>query len=90
MKRANIIEKESSMWNRLEGFLNATKQDTLAELKKQDLFVEACKVKGFVYRLVNFQREGEAFNLEVGLKNGKITIYELSKLLTVTPLRRAI
>ena len=66
------------LWRKLQGHLNATKESTLNALKERGVFVECCEERGFVYQLALSAFE-EVINLEIGLKDGDITIHQMNR-----------
>lgn len=67
------------LWRKLQGHLNATKEQTLIALKERGVFVECCVERGFVYQLP-LSAFNEVINLEIGLKNGEITIHQMHRI----------
>ena len=69
---------QNYLWRKLQGHLNAAKESTLNALKERGVFVECCEERGFVYQLALSAFE-EVINLEIGLKDGDITIHQMNR-----------
>lgn len=77
MKRAEN-RNQNYLWRKLQGHLNAAKKSTLNAIKERGVFVECCDERGFVYLLALSAFE-EVINLEIGLKDGDITIHQMNR-----------
>jgi len=73
-KSGYVMRKE-----RLEGRLNAQKQEFLSILKEEGHYVECSKEKGFIYEVVR-PVFGVMNKIKLSLKNGKIIVHDMQKI----------
>lgn len=67
--------KNESLLKRLQGYFNARKEEFILALKQHGEFVEFCEVCGFIYK-INITAYEKVIALEIGLKDGKIAVYQ--------------
>lgn len=70
--------KLSYLGRKLQGYFNSKKEEFLKALKQRGSFIECCEHRGFIYAL-SITAFNEEICLQVGLKNGEITIYQLRR-----------
>lgn len=75
MKKQQISENMSL---KIEAYLNKNKDNALRVLSNRGQYVGFVEGKGFLYEVEDMLVYGFAYDLQVGLHDGKLTVYQVN------------